>query len=612
MLLLGIAGIIQVIWLPGYILLKITRLKTNWLGNLVFGFGLSLTFNYLLVLILATLRIFVQWLVIVIFCLELALAIWLSRKILFEKMGVRIQGFWTQTIKVLQTYFSDLHDHLSKKELDPFYRKLLFGLLFLLALIPLWWVIRIFIDNLGSVFNSWDAIVSWNQWATQWAANTVPLQTWRYPQLIPTNWALIYVITGNAAVQFFVKAIMPLFLLAILLLAIALGFEKQNAGFFLGGVISYFVIKHFLQGYIPEGYVDIPVAFMSLASIATLFWAKAKNGKEALRILFLGAILAGGAAVTKHTGLYFLAAFPLLAYLIVIRKFLDIKIKKIIKFLFIIVLISLVIAAPWYIFKEITFLQGLDRSETDIITTALTASSNGSGILQSISLATSQIGKYLVLYAVLLVSLLFIDEDDKWIVLLVVFPYTILWSLFLGYDIRNLAIAMPFLAILSGISLTAMLDWVYRKILRPVARFLPLIVPIFLLMLIPLGASLFVKSASIIDRQIALQKQIFSKSLDASLFDKFKGQELSQIKILTNYPVRFLPGFEQSQLNFNFDSFIDFQSKIEDPTIGYLLVPSYAIGEIQDNIQDLINTGQVKFLWEDHSWISYSFYEIIR
>ena len=612
MFILGIIGVLQVIWLPGFILLRIANIRTNRIGNLAFGFGLSLTFNYALVLILISLKIFYQWLLFIIIGIEIVIALWITRKQWIRPIGDTLRDFWLSLIEKFTTFLVNLKSHFTKKEYGAIFRKISFIFFFLLALIPLWWVIRIFVDNLGTVFNSWDAVISWNTWATQWVSNNLPQQTWRYPQLIPTNWAFIYVLIGNVKVQFFSKALMPLFLFSILLLMVGVGLKKRQAGFFLGGVITYFVIKHFLGEFIPEGYVDIPVAFMSFASIATLFWAGMQDEDSAKKTLWLGAVLAGGAAVTKHTGLYCLAAFPLLAYLLVIRKFRNFTFGKVIRQLLVLILISVVIAAPWYMYKEYTFMIGSDEPETGIISNVLSTSFGESGLFTRLQGSMTQLGKYLALYVVILLSLFFLENTYRWLAVFIIIPFTLLWALFLGYDIRNLTIAMPFLSLVSGICFVAVFEWVYGKVLHPLFQKLPCIVIIIIAVLFPVAANFLITKEKLNVTQVTLQKQLFSKSLDENLYSYFGDEDLSHVQIATNYPVAFLPGFENTQIKFSFNELQVLRSLVDDPAVGYLLVPVYAAEDNQEFIQSTLDSGKLIFLFEDSSWIGYSFYKIIR
>jgi len=141
---------------------------------------------------------------------------------------------------------------------------------------------------------------------------------------------------------------------------------------------------------------------------------------------------------------------------------------------------------------------------------------------------------------------------------------------------------------------------------------LPIIGVIAIVLVIAVTTNFLIAPTTIIDRQTALQKQIFSKILDAKLYSTFNGRDFTRIKILTNYPVQYLPGFEQSEVSFYYNDLVVFNSEMKDGTIGYLLVPVYANSDIQDAIQNLLQEGNLKFPWEDHGWIEYSMYELVR
>jgi len=73
------------------------------------------------------------------------------------------------------------------------------------------------IAQVGQIFQQWDAVVSWNRWAVDWAANRLPYATSIYPQLLPTNLSLSYVFMQSSEVWVFAKAFQFLFCLMLLL-----------------------------------------------------------------------------------------------------------------------------------------------------------------------------------------------------------------------------------------------------------------------------------------------------------------------------------------------------------------------------------------------------------
>ena len=103
-----------------------------------------------------------------------------------------------------------------------------------------------FILNIGKVFNVWDTIFSWNRWAVDWSYNQFPALTYEYPQILPANWSLSYVIMQNKEVQAFTKAIMSLFSLFTILLFFDLARIKKNLVYLLGAIL-YGVILYSLS-----------------------------------------------------------------------------------------------------------------------------------------------------------------------------------------------------------------------------------------------------------------------------------------------------------------------------------------------------------------------------
>jgi hypothetical protein len=124
-------------------------------------------------------------------------------------------------------------------------------LFLLLSIKNIIWAFNLFIHNLGTVFSSWDAVVSWNQWAIAWAASQVPMYTRFYPQLIPANWSITYVLLGTTEIQFFAKSIMPLFALLMLLGLFNLSLQTRN---------YYFLISIVLLGPLLEKFLNIGIS----------------------------------------------------------------------------------------------------------------------------------------------------------------------------------------------------------------------------------------------------------------------------------------------------------------------------------------------------------------
>ena len=265
MYILGILGILQVFFMPGIVLLRRNNHPTRPVAYTMGVISTSLVFNYCLVFLATALHMYSRVLLSLVIACEFGLIIWQYRKALnipidhwlekIRKAGAaalnKWAGFFQSTSETSSLYF--------------FIKILYVCLCLILAYLSLNWILKLFIWNLGSVFNSYDTVAIWNRWAIDWANNLLPKSTWRYPQLLPTNWSIIYVLMGDTSIQFFAKAIMPLFTFFILLMIVDLGFAKKNTGFFIGAAITYLALKKFLGPFVIEGLADLPTAFLALS-----------------------------------------------------------------------------------------------------------------------------------------------------------------------------------------------------------------------------------------------------------------------------------------------------------------------------------------------------------
>src|SRR5204863_9978155 len=110
-------------------------------------------------------------------------------------------------------------------------------------------------------------VLSWDRWAMEWAGNRLS-RTGLYPQLLPTNWSLTYVMLGNTDVKMFAKAIMPLFTLATLLLFLDL-FHKTGRLTWLLGLSCYAFLLWFVfpPVFLASGYAETANAFFAFLTM---------------------------------------------------------------------------------------------------------------------------------------------------------------------------------------------------------------------------------------------------------------------------------------------------------------------------------------------------------
>ncbi len=598
-LFLGLLSLIQITFLPGFLILGYFYNKhMGVIEKIVFSFAFSLIFNYILVLSLTSLGIYNRFLVLLICLIELVLVVWLFRASLL----IGIQNMAKPVFSKVQSYLGELVElrDKSEQEWQRVLRLALYALLLFGAISSLIWITRILLDNRFTVFSVWDSVVSWNKWATQWFSNQFPELPRRYGQLVPANWSLTYTFIGSEQVQFFAKSIMPLFTLFTLLLPILLGIELKSYGYFAAAILIQLLYKKFLGEHVYSGYVDTAVAFFSFASIYCLVKASLlKNRQAIISFLALGAILAGGAFATKQPGLFILVSYPILAYFLFIRKNTILKKGDIYRAIIYPIVIALAFSIPWYIYTEITIYLGLNKSEFEWI---LDEVHRGRPLWERFILGLGSLEVYVILFALSILSLAFIPKVFRWVTIIVILPYSLLWALYASYSQRNLAIVFPILALVSGIGFENIIERLQSYLGRINFGKIPLPMVAILLAIGGIFASLLVPDSRLVDIQIAQQKEILLRGVDRDLYDYFEGAG-DYGAILSGYPLEFLPGFEQFTISESFEEYEAYLAHREQyPEIQYLLMPKSADERIFEEVMNYVNTGQYKLIFEQNNY----------
>ncbi len=181
--LLGVLGLVQTVFLPGYLILRFLRLGGGLIAGSVMSFGLSLVANYLLVAGLVVLGVYRPVVVYAIFAGELMVWFWLD--------GRRMQSPLSDVISLL---YSQARTFFREIELaSPIRSRWLRLTIIAAAIFVACGFAASGLTEFGRIFQQWDAVVSWNRWAVEWAANRPPQLTSYYPQLLPSNISLSYV-----------------------------------------------------------------------------------------------------------------------------------------------------------------------------------------------------------------------------------------------------------------------------------------------------------------------------------------------------------------------------------------------------------------------------------
>ena len=93
------------------------------------------------------------------------------------------------------------------------------NLFFLIKVFVFSLIIFVFYKNTGNVFYSWDAVVSYNEWAIKFSTGEYPGGMVR-PYLIPKIWSMIYLFSDNSNITLFTKFTTILFPSLILLMSL--------------------------------------------------------------------------------------------------------------------------------------------------------------------------------------------------------------------------------------------------------------------------------------------------------------------------------------------------------------------------------------------------------
>jgi len=327
-----------------------------------------------------------------------------------------------------------------------------------LAITVVFFYFALFLSNLGTIFYFVDTVnlIHWNTWAKDLAHNMLPIQSSHFPQLIPANWSVCYVLTGNSEINFFAKAIMPLFVFGNLLIFLDLALWKKNYVYLIGLIIyGLFIPIIFPLVFAADGNADIPVsffAFLTFYSYLKLSKDKFNMGERLLLFLF-----AATTAATKLAGFYVFLFASLISLYGFIKYFKQIDRSKIIQ-IFILVPIILAFSLFWHFLKPVTMVSGLHQPE-------YVGESYATIFIKAAKLIYYNWGlPVLSFFIVTVIASLFVKRVS-YVTLIMVLPPLILWMLKYSVDFRNLSFVIPFLCYVSAFGLFKIIEIIKKKAL---------------------------------------------------------------------------------------------------------------------------------------------------
>ncbi len=432
MALLGIISLAQIWFIPGYLLLYLAR-GVHPIDKALLAIPISAVVNFFLVYVLVLLDAYTQPAVITLFAAEVL-------ALLFFKLKIVVQAVHTDPSIGKRIVF------------DANFTNIVFGLLALICFTQ-------FINQIGTVFTQGDAVMSWNPWAISWFNSEIPHGLAWYPQLLPTLYSLTYQFIGDSRIELFAKiaiSLYPLVALAIFArMAALLPTERKRI---LWSAIIFFLLVRRLWGSESNlnGYADFPLAFFCI-SILYVFALKAteQRGQYSPLSFTLPAILIGvalGAGLMKQSGVYLGVLAPVV-WLAYFRN--NDRWSEHIKCSLAIGLTTASGYATWYLYQYWRIATGIEVSNLKLLAGIVSLPWYES-IIYGFKGITFKLSWLWV--ALFIASLA--HRSVRYLSILVVMPFFLLWAAFVPYDYRNLAPVFPLLAIslsygwveLSGVS----------------------------------------------------------------------------------------------------------------------------------------------------------------
>lgn len=606
---LGFLSVLQMIFMPGFIILNLFGFRFKILLRTVFfSMGLSLLFNYILVFLLVSVGFYNRYLILGLAAVEIIWCLKLLAPILRKSLSA-----------LAKEYLSDFNfEYNNKSEILLSAFKAL-SIIFIIA-----WFYMFFVKNVGTIFNLWDDVHSWNKWAVEWITH-IPKKTWLYPQMLPANWSLAYIMTGTE-LQFFPKMIQPLFSIMIFLVILDAANKRKKISYYAAIYVTGVFLATLYQGtlFLSSGHVDIATAFFALMSMYCLALPEldgVENKKDIYKYLILGAAFAAAAAVTKQAGLYLLIIYPVLAVIMMKRSNHSagaemFSKKSMLNFALPALIIMCAVALPWYILKLITNPPGSDAKFVVALAEGMYA---GASYFERL---INTIINYPHVYIGILLGFLGLkNRFSRTMLLSMAIPYTIIWALFFSYDLRNNTMVIPMIAFSGTIGFSELFSklkngWKVRPENENSKNGTLYKIKFYHL---ALAGLLFVfainvvyhKKDSFFDYHTYLEKNIGFPKLNAFLYD-YQAREGFDGMILSNYSsLEVLPVLKKYYCRMEYTTTADtstesarsffkyFHNHLNNPENKYMLVPYNAHAEIKKLVDRKVKEGKYKMIFSE-------------
>jgi len=431
-------GLLQAVALPGHLLCRALRLdEDSRIQTAVLAFGFSLLLNHFLVIGLVLAGAFHRPALVAVIASELVAEAWL-----LTRRRPRPPALGEQILAALRSGGAAQ----------------LWAAVAALGVF-VWLLLRL-PSGFGQGFELWDTVQLWNRWALDWDAGQLPVFTHHYPQVVPSVWALLYILQGNT-LPFAAHGMMGLFPLATAALLIDLGIRRRDPVWHGAAALMGLLWATLMACSMASGHVDVPVGFLSLLAFYPLLAAPPGEPLRGEGRRLVACTLAAACAVlTKQTALFVVAVLPALVWLRLSHRPARSRILAAAG----VGAGAVLVAAPWFAWIQLRIFHGLDVAFSARAVRVAQDFGGWAGALDRLQHSLTAPGLAL-LVAGLLLSLR--HREIRWITVLVTLPFSALWLTLAGYDTRNLALVVPCIGI-SGAAGVAVLCGDLHRLSRPV------------------------------------------------------------------------------------------------------------------------------------------------
>lgn len=536
---LSTLAIFQCYLLPG--LLIIHKLKGSLIFKIISTFLFSLLFNFFLVTFLITFKFYFKEVLYILFLFQILLLIFFYKSEIF------------------------------KINLD-------LNLFFLIKIFVLSLIIFAFYKNTGNVFYSWDAVVSYNEWAIKFANSEYPGGMVR-PYLIPKIWSIIYLFSNNSDITLFTKFTTVLFPSLILLMSLdeILFYKKIRDLIKLFLFCIFFYLK---KNFILTGYVDIPLVTLIYCFF---YFCRRKAINLSAFTLFISFTIKVS------------AIFILVYFLIYKNKYL---IKKILTSLAFILYFIFLYYSKLNNFFSAEIFNEMGQNDDFNLLVQLKHSTN--------LLSNSN----LIFFLIFSIFGLFINNFTRSIFIIYIIPGWLYWSLLLSYDDRNFLFLIPGLIIINSIIIEKLIlkffplaeDYFYNfekkifvsNILNINSKIIFLISSLFII------STLAVNDKSIVKYDEIKKNYLIGNNLmNLKLIELISNNKLNRNNFITDFQLIFyVPALKKY---INWDNFIHKDLKDLYNFDYYLIYGNPP--KVRDVIQDKINNKKTKIILDINGFI---------